>query len=127
MRKTLLLGGLALLLAGTVFAGQRNRGGESVRSRTDASFEGSNDGHSSLLSRRPDGVIALREVLEEYGSVHEFMRAIVLDEVVPSAPGPDGLTWYANGAMPFSRDVVGDIAPSRSFEEWFERRKESVP
>lgn len=107
MRRAILLGGVAVLVASGALAGQRSRGGDSLRGgeRSDAAAPVVQEIapgvaraviNGAQLTVRNDNAISLEEVMSEYGSPQRFMAAVLMSRTL-STVGADGSTVYANG------------------------------
>lgn len=124
MRRAFLLGGVAVLVAGGALAGQRSRGGDSLRGgeRSDAAAPVVQEIapgvaraviNGSELTVRNDNAISFEEVIADYGSAQAYMAAVAMSEVL-STQGADGSVLYANGAV-LTREMTE--TPEQRLEE----------
>jgi hypothetical protein len=108
MRKTFLLGGITLLLATVSLAGQRTRGGDSIRSDSRAEAVARTEGreiapgvvvakvNGVVTTVRENNAVVLEEVLGDFPSVEAYITAQALAGVRSMPSGNSKI--LANGA-----------------------------
>jgi len=123
MRKSFLLGGVALLIAAVSLAGQRTRGSErALRGDADepaaVQFTEIEPGVALLTTVngftetvRADGSVKYDEVMAAFGSTERAALEVQMT-LVPNRRGGDGELMFANGAVPYFADTVGDNGPA---------------
>lgn len=121
MRKTFLLGGVALLIAAVSMAGQRTRGSERAL-RGDAGEPTANfievapgvaevttvNGFTATI--RADGSVLYDEVIGEFETVERLAVEMTMT-AVPNTTAADGNRMFADGSVAYFSDLVGSNGP----------------